>query len=153
MSQLLTLTISVKGSHLLNRYVRTLHTALWLLMGSAASAVYAQAPADWQNGAYAYSAQNTSLRTVLQDFASSHGVTLRLSNLPESPVNGRLRSDSAVTFLDRLALEYRFQWFVYNDTLYISPQSAQVSKRIRISADAAPDLKQALEAAGWSFDS
>ncbi|WP_173636140.1 type III secretion system outer membrane ring subunit SctC [Erwiniaceae bacterium PD-1] len=124
---------------------------MFLLAGAVgvyANSVRAQAPADWQNGAYAYSAQNTSLRTVLQDFASSHGVNLRLGDIPDSEVNGRLRSDSAVTFLDRLALEYRFQWFVYNDTLYISPQSAQVSKRIRVSADAAPDLKQALEGVG-----
>lgn len=144
-------SVNGRGSNVLNVYVRTLRTALCLLLGTAASYAHlarAQAPADWQNGAYAYSAQNTSLKTVLQDFASSHGVTLRIGDLPESAINGRLRSESAVTFLDRLSLEYRFQWFVYNDTLYISPQSAQMSKRIRISADAAPDLKQALEGVG-----
>lgn len=136
---------------MLNRHVRILRTTLYVLMGISASYIHhasAQAPADWQNGAYAYSAQSTSLRTVLQDFASSHGVTLRIGDLPDSIVTGRLRADSAVTFLDRLSLQYRFQWFVYNDTLYISPQSAQVSKRIRVSSDAAPDLKQALEGVG-----
>lgn len=140
-----------EGSTVLNRYVCFLRTALCILTWTSAGYVthtFAQTPTDWQSGAYAYSAQNASLYTVLQDFASSHGVTLRISNLPEGTVNGRLRSDSAVTFLDRLSLEYRFQWFVYNDTLYISPQSAQVSKRIRISSDAAPDLKQALEGVG-----
>jgi len=37
---------------------------------------------------------------------------------------------------------------VYNNTLYVSPQSEQVSRRLKISQDAAPDLKAALEGVG-----
>lgn len=136
---------------MLSQPIRLLRVIIVLLAGavsSYATLLWAQPPADWKNGAYAYSAQNTTLRTVLQDFASSHGVSLRMADIPDSVVNGRLRSDNAVSFLDRLSLEYRFQWFVYNDTLYISPQAAQISKRMSVSADAAPDLKQALEGVG-----
>ncbi|MDN5681883.1 MAG: hypothetical protein L0G81_14790, partial [Ewingella sp.] len=110
---------------------------LALSLGSLSFSASARAPDGWSSGAYAYSAQNTPLRTVLADFASSHGVTLKLGNVPEATVSGRLRADSAATFLDRLGLEYQFQWFVYNDMLYISPQSEQISKRIRVSSEAA----------------
>jgi len=112
----------------------------------------AQTPTAWQNGAYAYAAQNTPLRTLLQDFANSHGVNLQMTATFTGIVDGRLRADSPDDFLNRLALQYRFQWFVYNDTLYISPQSAQISKRIKVSADAAPDLKQALHDVGLLED-
>ncbi|KIS45399.1 type III secretion outer membrane pore, YscC/HrcC family [Kosakonia radicincitans YD4] len=140
-----------RKSDALRAFARLLRATLFMLTG--ASAIYAtttraQVPTEWEHGAYSYAAQNTSLRMILEDFSNSQGVNLHLGNIPYSVVNGRLRADSAAAFLDRLALEYRFQWFVYNDTLYISPQSSQVTKRIRISADAAPDLKQALEGIG-----
>lgn len=139
----------------MNQHVRLLRSAMFALAATAgcfSATVSAQTPADWQNGAYAYSAQGTPLRTVLQDFASSHGVNLRLGDVPDSVVDGRLRSDSGVAFLDRLALQYRFQWFVYNGSLFVSPQSAETSKRISVSADAAPDLKQALRDVGLLED-
>jgi len=120
-----------------------------LLALSAASVnVMAQTPQSWKEGAYAYAAQNTSLRTVLQDFATSHSVSLKMPADFTGNVDGRLRADSPTDFLNRLGLQYRFQWFVYNDTLYISRQSDQVSRRIKVSADAAPDLKQALTDVG-----
>ena len=139
----------------MNQHVHLLRSAMFALAATAAcysAAVSAQTPADWQNGAYAYSAQSTPLRTVLQDFASSHGVNLRSGDVPDSVVDGRLRSDSGVAFLDRLALQYRFQWFVYNGSLFVSPQLAETSKRISVSADAAPDLKQALRDVGLLED-
>jgi len=133
----------------LKRSTRLIRSALLALTASSVSlSVMAQTPKNWDEGAYAYAAENTPLRTVLQDFAASHSVNL---NMPESfteNVQGRLRADSPTDFLNRLGLQYRFQWFVYNDTLYISPQSDQVSRRIKVSADAAPDLKQALTDVG-----
>jgi len=71
----------------LNQHVRLLRSAMFALAATAgcySATVSAQTPADWQNGAYAYSAQGTPLRTVLQDFASSHGVNLRLGDVPDS---------------------------------------------------------------------
>ncbi|WP_034919007.1 type III secretion system outer membrane ring subunit SctC [Erwinia oleae] len=121
---------------------------LAVAIGLSVSHSYANTPDDWKDGAYAYSADNTPLSVILQDFASSHGVDANVTGLPDTFVTARLRSDSAEAFLNRLALEYRFQWFVYNNTLYVSPQSEQTSRRLKISADAAPDIKQALEGVG-----
>ena len=108
----------------------------------------ARVPDEWKNGAYAYSADNTPLNIILDDFASSFGVEVNLGTLGDSNVTGKLRADSPEAFLNRLALEYRFQWFVYNNTLYVSPQAAQTSQRIEISPEAAPDLKEALRGVG-----
>lgn len=118
------------------------------LMLGAAFQVHAQVPSDWKEQSYAYSADHTPLSTVLQDFANGHGVDLQLSNVEDTEVNGKIRADSASAFLDRLALEHRFQWFVYNNTLYVSPQDEQGSERLEISPDAAPDIKQALSGIG-----
>jgi len=128
---------------------RSIRLAFLALTTSALTLpAFAQTPQSWNEGAYAYAAQNTSLRTVLQDFATSHSVNLNMPVDFSGNVDGRLRADSPTDFLNRLGLQYRFQWFVYNDTLYLSPQADQVSKRIKVSADAAPDLKQALTDVG-----
>ncbi|WP_410174139.1 type III secretion system outer membrane ring subunit SctC [Pantoea vagans] len=119
-------------------------TLLLLSMGIT----HARVPDGWKSGAYAYSADNTPLNIILDDFASSFGVEVNLGTLGDSNVTGKLRADSPEAFLNRLALEYRFQWFVYNNTLYISPQAAQTSQRIEISPEAAPDLKEALRGVG-----
>jgi len=133
----------------LKRSRRFIRSALFALSASAVSGhVFAQTPRSWSEGAYAYAAQNTPLRTVLQDFATSHSVNLNMPADFSANVDGRLRADSPTDFLNRLGLQFRFQWFVYNDTLYISRQSDQVSRRIKVSADAAPDLKQALTDVG-----
>ena len=121
---------------------------LALAIGLSVSHSYATTPEEWREGAYAYSADNTPLSVILQDFAGSHGVDANVTGLPDTFVTARLRSDNAEAFLNRLALEYRFQWFVYNNTLYVSPQSQQTSRRLKISPDAAPDIKQALQGVG-----
>src|SRR3546814_10136632 len=55
-----------------------------------------------------------------------------------------MRAESPQAFLDRLGLENRFQWFMYGTTLYVSPLQNQDSTRLEVSADAVPDMKQAL---------
>ncbi|MGM3175387.1 type III secretion system outer membrane ring subunit SctC [Dickeya lacustris] len=118
-----------------------------LLLGMIPMA-HALTPPDWSKGAYAYSAEQTPLSVILQDFANSHGVDLVLGNIDDVNIDAKIRADNAVAFLDRLALEHRFQWFVYNNVLYVSPQDAQTSVRIEVSQDAAPDMKQALTGIG-----
>lgn len=127
--------------------LRRLMAAMMLLVLSIGTSS-ARVPDEWKNGAYAYSADNTPLSIILEDFASSFGVEVHLGTLGDSNITGKLRSDSPEAFLNRLALEYRFQWFVYNNTLYVSPQSAQTSQRLEISPDAAPDIKEALRGVG-----
>ncbi|MEQ9860187.1 type III secretion system outer membrane ring subunit SctC [Pectobacterium cacticida] len=117
-------------------------------MNGVISLAHAATPADWNKGAYAYSAEQTPLSTILTDFANSHGVDLVLGNIADNDVTAKIRAETPVLFLDRLALEHRFQWFVYNNTLYVSPQDEQASVRLEISPDAAPDIKQALSGIG-----
>ncbi|NDL63376.1 type III secretion system outer membrane ring subunit SctC [Acerihabitans arboris] len=118
-----------------------------MLLCAGVPTARAATPEEWKDGAYAYSADNTPLQGILRDFAGSHGVDINAVHLAQTPVSGRLRADNAEAFLNRLALEYRLQWFVYNNTLYVSPQSEQVSRRLKIGQDTA-DLKQALEGVG-----
>lgn len=112
------------------------------------SLAHAATPADWNKGAYAYSAEQTPLSAILTDFANSHGVDLVLGNIADNDVTAKIRAETPALFLDRLALEHRFQWFVYNNALYVSPQDEQASVRLEISPDAAPDIKQALSGIG-----
>lgn len=104
----------------------------------------AAVPTDWKNTPYAYDAQNASLANVLGDFANTFGVQLVIDGTVAGTVDGRMRAESPQAFLDRLALEDRFQWFVYGNTLYVSPLRNQDSTRLEVSADAVPDMKQAL---------
>ncbi|WP_231906534.1 type III secretion system outer membrane ring subunit SctC [Pseudomonas sp. StFLB209] len=115
-------------------------TALWF---GQAPAALAAVPEEWREASYAYEASQTPLSKVLNDFAGSFGVGLDIRGV-SGVVDARIRSANAQEFLDRLALEHQFQWFFYNGKLYVSAQSAQLSERLEVSADAAPDLKQAL---------
>lgn len=130
--------------------MRNLFWALPVLLGLSMSAA-AAVPAEWRKGAYAYEAEYAPLETVLEDFAQSHGIKLRLGDVT-GEVNAKIRADSAEAFLDRLALEHRFQWYVYNGALHISPLEELVSERLEVSAEAAPDLKQALTDIGLLDD-
>lgn len=46
--------------------------------------------------------------------------------------------------MDRLGVEHRFQWFLYNNTLFISTLDQQESARLEVSSETISDLKQAL---------
>jgi type III secretion protein C len=112
-----------------------------------ASSSYAVTPEQWRDTPYAYEASNTPLSQVLKDFAESFGVKLEMSTV-SGTVNGRMRSESPEAFLDRLGLEHQFQWFVYNNILYVSPLDQQVSKRIEVDDKSVDDLNQALADVG-----
>ncbi|EJK98867.1 type III secretion outer membrane protein RscC [Pseudomonas fluorescens Q2-87] len=116
------------------------------LAGTLGLGMPAQAavPTDWKNTPYAYDAQNTPLAKVLGDFANTFAVQLVIDGTVKGTVEGRMRAESPQAFLDRLGLENRFQWFVYGNTLYVSPLQNQDSMRLEVSADAGPDMKQAL---------
>jgi type III secretion protein C len=75
-------------------------------------------------------------------------VELRASGGLTEPVAGAVKAPNAVEFLDRLAATSRFQWFVHNRVLYISPGSDMASERIEISLDAMSDAKSALMGIG-----
>ncbi|MEN2395530.1 type III secretion system outer membrane ring subunit SctC [Pseudomonas halotolerans] len=117
-----------------------------VLTGTLGLGVPTQAavPTDWKNTPYAYDAQATPLAKVLDDFANTFAVQLVIDGSVTGTVEGRMRAENPQAFLDRLGLENRFQWFVYGNTLYVSPLQNQDSTRLEVSADAGPDMKQAL---------
>ncbi|WAC74576.1 type III secretion system outer membrane ring subunit SctC [Roseateles sp. SL47] len=121
---------------------------MWLMTLLLAGLAMAAPPPSWKDSGYAYNAQGVPLAKVLSDFARSHGVELRASAGLMEPVNGSIKAASATDFLDRLAATWRFQWFVYNRVLYVSPAADMVSERLEISRDAMSDAKTALTGIG-----
>ena len=114
----------------------------WLLIPwqSAQAAI----PSEWKNTAYAYEAEHKPLREVLEDFAQTFGTQLQIEGLLEGVVNGKIRANTPQSLLDRLGVEHRFQWYLYNNTLYISTLDQQESARLEVSSETIADLKQAL---------
>ncbi|TFY86937.1 EscC/YscC/HrcC family type III secretion system outer membrane ring protein [Pseudomonas kairouanensis] len=101
-------------------------------------------PAEWKNTAYAYEAEHKPLREVLDDFAQTFGIQLQIEGLLDGNVNGKIRANTPQSMLDRLGVEHRFQWYLYNNTLYISALDQQDSARLEVSSETVSDLKQAL---------
>ena len=101
-------------------------------------------PPEWKNTAYAYEAEHKPLREVLDDFAQTFGTQLQIEGLLEGNVNGKIRANTPQSLLDRLGTEHRFQWYLYNNTLYISTLDQQESARLEVSSETVADLKQAL---------
>jgi type III secretion protein C len=118
----------------------------WLMIGVTAPTL-AAVPEAWKHTAYAYDARQTDLATALGDFAKEFGIGLDMVPI-QGTLDGRIRAQNPQEFLDRLGQEHHFQWFVYNETLYISPTSEQTSARIEVSPEAVDDLQQALSDVG-----
>lgn len=108
---------------------------------------WAAVPESWKHTAYAYDARQTDLNRALGDFAKEFGMSLDMPSM-DAVLDGRIRAASPQAFLDRLGQENHFQWFVYNETLYVSPTREQTSTRIEVSPDAVDDLQQALTDVG-----
>lgn len=122
---------------------------MWLplLMIGVTAPALAAVPDAWKHTAYAYDARQTDLATALGDFAKEFGIGLDMPPI-QGTLDGRIRAQNPREFLDRLGQEHHFQWFVYNETLYISPTSEQTSARIEVSPEAVDDLQQALSDVG-----
>jgi type III secretion protein C len=105
---------------------------------------WAAIPAEWKNTAFAYEAENKSLREVLEDFAHTFGTQLQIEGLLEGSVKGKIRANTPQSLLDRLGVEHRFQWYLYSNTLYISTLDQQESARLEVSSETIADLKHAL---------
>ena len=117
---------------------------LFMLMPQVMAAI----PDDWKKTPYAHEASNRGLRDFMADFAHTVGLQLQIDGSLQGVINGKLRADTLLGFLDRLALEHRFQWFVYNNTLHISSLDQQSSARLEVADDTVVDLKTALSQIG-----
>ncbi|WLG46822.1 type III secretion system outer membrane ring subunit SctC [Pseudomonas sp. FP1740] len=122
---------------------------IWLplLMIGISGPTLAAVPETWKHTAYAYDARQTDLATALGDFAKEFGISLDMAPL-QGTLDGRIRARNPQELLDRLGQEYHFQWFVYNETLFVSPTNEQTSARLEVSPDAVDDLQQALTDVG-----
>ena len=105
---------------------------------------YANYPDFWKDSAYAFECKGSSLHEVLQDFSSSFGVIPKIDDSVGGVCQGWVRADTAANFLDLLAVQHRFNWFVFQQTLYVS--SYEDIESIRLNVD--PNLKEALHDLG-----
>lgn len=110
--------------------------------------VYAEPPKHWESTSYAYETEHSDLSHILQNFANAFGVRVEFDGQFNQSVSGKYRASSASAFLERLALEHKFQWFVFNGTLYISPREAHSVERVKVKQLSAGVLKKALSAIG-----
>lgn len=112
----------------------------------------AAVPPDWKKTPYAHETTNKALPVFLEDLAHTVGLQLQIDGELQGTVQGKLRADTLLTLMDRLALEHRFQWFVYSNTLYISALNQQTSERIEVVENTVADLKLALTHIGLLDD-
>lgn len=118
-----------------------------LLLIGVTVPTWAAVPEAWKHTAYAYDAHQTELATALADFAKEFGLGLDMVPI-QGTIDGRIRARSPQDFLDRLGQQHHFQWFVYNETLYVSPTGSQASERLEVSPEAVDDLQTALTDVG-----
>ena len=126
-----------------------------LLLGAAvlwSSSAQAVVPANWKDSGFSINADGMTLREVMDEFGHTYGVRISFSLTGSRALKGRLKGENGSDFLDRLTHSYKFRWFVYNGTLYIVPQSDNVSARLEVGEDAVQDAKEALVGLGL-FDS
>ena len=114
----------------------------------ATPAARAATPASWTNGGFTIDTSGMALRQVLERFGQEHAVDV-VFDVPDQAVKKeKVHSSSGVEFLDRLALAYRFRWFVYGDTLHIVPREDNVSTRLELGANAVADARSILASVG-----
>ena len=101
-------------------------------------------PDYWDRSAYANECKNDSLAEVMQDFATSFGLLLKMDKNVGGLCQGWVRAENAVFFLDSLSYKYQFEWFVFRQTLYISSISDNETLRLKVD----PNLKIALRDLG-----
>jgi type III secretion protein C len=82
-----------------------------------ASAVSAAVPESWKDTGFSIEPAGMTLRNVIEQFGTVYGVRLAFEVSDVAVSKERLRSDTGAEFLDRIARQYRFRWFVYGDTL------------------------------------
>jgi type III secretion protein C len=124
---------------------------LWMLCAGAIEQAAAATPPSWKDGgAYAYRANGQSLQRVLSEFARSQGVVLAGSvpGAAGTVVRGSVQAPSPEQFLERLALEHQFQWFVHAGRLYVSAAADRVTEHISIGEGSTSDARQAITGLG-----
>lgn len=119
--------------------------ACLLLWGTT---LQAGVPPAWKDGGYSMEADNMTVRAVLEEFGRTYGVRVQMSSGAARRVKGRLKADSGLDFLNRLAASHNLRWFVYNATLYVGAGTDNTSERMQVGENAVQDAKSALVGLG-----
>ncbi|NOJ24254.1 type III secretion system outer membrane ring subunit SctC [Vibrio coralliilyticus] len=125
-----------------------LAVVLMLFMCFGTSQVQGKPQGTFRQSPYSYRADDVFIGKVLKDFARSFGVQLVIDTKLSGKVNSRIRTNSAAAFLNRLGLEYGFNWFLYSNTLYITESQDHQVYRLDVAESSTHDLKLALENIG-----
>ena len=126
----------------MNRYFLFLILFLWLGMPISSTA---STPDFWTKSGFTYEGNKTPIKNVLEEFSHSFGVELVYSDSVSGILDGWQKGDSGTDFLNALGVKYKFQWFVFRNKLYVSPNSDSVVKRIRVDQKAAVNMEEALK--------
>lgn len=130
--------------HYTSLYKRCATLTLILLTVFINQHAVAAVPAVLNSGEFSYQNTPAPLNKVLEDFAHAFSLRLVIDPKISAEVKNKLRANTAQKFIERLALEYNLQWFIFEDKLYVSSKTDQQSLKIKVSGESIDSLKKAL---------
>ncbi|MCW7536998.1 type III secretion system outer membrane ring subunit SctC [Aquabacterium sp. A7-Y] len=129
--------------------LKSISAAVAVCLGTFTSAAVAAPPPSWNEaGTFAYRSDAQPLRRVLEDFARHFGASLEMSIAGDAVVRGRYSGATPQEFLDKLALSYQFNWFIYNNQLHVSPLGDRVTERVLTGETSPSEVREALQGIG-----
>ncbi|WP_373962918.1 secretin N-terminal domain-containing protein [Kosakonia sacchari] len=131
-------------SHCARLFKRCATLTLILLTAFIHQYAVAAVPAILNSSEFSYQNTPAPLNKVLEDFAHAFSLRLVIDPKISSEVKNKLRANTAQQFIERLALEYNLQWFIFEDKLYVSSKTDQHSLKIKVSGESIDSLKKAL---------
>ncbi|MDE1461004.1 type III secretion system outer membrane ring subunit SctC [Spartinivicinus poritis] len=89
---------------------------------------------NWSGKPFSYVARGQSLGEILTSFASSYSIPVVISEAVDDTVNGELKQDTPIAFLDYLAKVYNLTWYFDGHILYIYKTNETKSKLIKLTS-------------------
>ena len=131
------------------RPARRFHACVLRLLAVAAlccpATHQAATPESWKSVSYGQAGAATTLQRALEDFARSMGLRLRSdADLSRLAVQPGVRATTPAAFLDDLATQHAFDWFVYAGVLHVSSSAQMPLVRLELRGNTASALKEAL---------
>lgn len=97
---------------------------------------------------YGYTVLDQDLRDTLRQFGANNGLRVILSDAVQGRVRGRLGTLTPRAFLDRLAVDFGFDWFYDGFTLYLSAVGESVNRLVPTGGATPSQLEDTLRALG-----
>jgi type III secretion protein C len=143
------MSLIVRSHHLQRWTSRFLRQGLAILLTLAALNVHAGLP--WPDSPYTYVNRQRNLEQVLQDFAGTFGLQLRieddLSGEP-MPASGRSQLASPTEFLNQLCAVHGLVWYHHAGVLHVSRMSARTTRAFPTRGLAPETLKRVMDELG-----